>query len=411
VVPDGQVIFMMGAREGETLVVADAKIVAAATRNPLDVGTFSGLSRNLFLHLQDLGVGLVPVSTREIRPLDLLTGAVNIRGLARGEMRGRRAPKVNPNWYWSRRGSERMGRRFDARLEALTDVAADAPIVQIGTHVRTRLPGRRLFCVTDATVAQAVAADEFAVARAQRSVIDQAIECQRDVFFSCEKVFVLSEWARQSVCVDYGYPADRVIVLGAGANLSERRPRTPDHDNPYVLFVGADWEQKGGPLLLEAFRRVRAVLSTARLIVVGCRPEVDEPGVVVVGRLDRRVPSERQRLLELYFGASAFAILPRFDAFPNVLLEAAWCGVPVVSTDEGSRSEVVLDGVTGLLAPERDPQQVAERLLSVLTDRAYAKQLGEAAAARVRADFTWPVVAQRLAREIGVVPAHEKPVV
>ena len=36
--------------------------------------------------------------------------------------------------------------------------------------------------------------------------------------------------------------------------------RAVDRERPYVLFVGADWEQKGGPLILDAFRRARAAV-------------------------------------------------------------------------------------------------------------------------------------------------------
>ncbi len=266
--------------------------------------------------------------------------------------------------------------------------------------MRTSLPGHRSFCVTDATVVQAVAAGEFSVSGASTRVVQEAIACQREVFHGCEKVFVLSQWAAASVVQDYGYPEDRVVVLGAGANVDQRLPRRVDEERPYILFVGADWEQKGGPLLLEAFRLVRAALPSARLVIVGCRPTITQEGVEVVGPLSRRVPSEQQQLFELYAGATCFSILPAFDAFPNVLLEAGWFGVPVVSTAEGSRPEAILDSETGLLAQRRDPSEIAALLLRLLTDAPAAQRLGDSAARRVDERFTWPLVAQRLGDEI-----------
>jgi glycosyltransferase involved in cell wall biosynthesis len=385
-----------------------ARVIAVATRDPLDVGTFSGLSRNLFTALGERGIAVIALHTRDVRAVDLLSGAANLAGLARGQFRGRRAPKINPNWFWSRRASETMSDRFDERLRALGDGVARDPILQIGTHVRTRLPGRTSYCLTDATVVQAVRANEFSVARAGQRIIDEAIAWQGEVFQSCEKVFVLSQWAKASVVTDYGIADERVVVLGAGANVDERRPRDPELADPYILFVGADWQQKGGPLLLEAFRLVRAAVPAARLVVVGCRPELDEPGVEVLGTLSRRVPAERDRLFELYARAAIFSIVPVFDAFPNVLLEAAWYGVPVVSTDEGSRAEAVIDGVTGLLAPQRDAGQLAERMISLLKDPAYARRLGEAAAARVAERFTWSKVSLELGVQLGVLDEQER---
>jgi glycosyltransferase involved in cell wall biosynthesis len=255
-----------------------------------------------------------------------------------------------------------------------------------------------VFCITDCTVVQALAADEFSVSRASARVQAEAIECQREVFAACRRILVLSDWTRRSVVDDYGVDGTRVVVVGAGANLADPLPRRTDTDRPAVLFVGRDWEQKGGPLLLDAFRLARSRVPAARLVVVGCEPPLgSEPGVEVVGVLDRRDPGEDRRLRELYAEATCFAILSRFDAFPNVILEAGVAGLPVVSTDEGSRAEAVVDGVTGLLAARRDPSLVADALVALLGDPERAASMGRAAAAGVAQHFTWPVVGRRVA--------------
>jgi phosphatidylinositol alpha-1,6-mannosyltransferase len=75
-----------------------------------------------------------------------------------------------------------------------------------------------------------------------------------------------------------------------------------------------------------------------------------------------------------------------------VLLEAGAAGLPVVSTAEGSRPEAVVDGETGLLAPARAPELVADALVAVLGDPARAAALGAAAARRVAERYSWPVV-------------------
>jgi glycosyltransferase involved in cell wall biosynthesis len=255
-----------------------------------------------------------------------------------------------------------------------------------------------VYCITDCTVTQALGADEFSVSRASPRVQAEAIECQREVFAACRRILVLSEWTRRSVVDDYGVEPDRVVAVGAGANLADPLPRATDRARPMVLFVGRDWVQKGGPLLLDAFRLARARVPAARLVVVGCEPPLgNEPGVEVAGVLDRRDPAQDRRLRELYAEATCFAILSRFDAFPNVILEAGVAGLPVVSTDEGSRSEAVVDGVTGLLAAQRDPRQVADALEALLGDLDRAAAMGKAAEAGVAQNFTWPVVGRRVA--------------
>ena len=126
----------------------------------------------------------------------------------------------------------------------------------------------------------------------------------------------------------------------------------------------------------------------------------------MLGRLDRSDPAEEARLLAAYASATCFCIAPAVDAFPNVLLEASAFGIPVVSTDEGSRSEVVLDGVTGRLVPPRDPARLAAALIDVLGDPDLAKELGEAAARRVREHFNWPAVTRNILAHMGLLNAR-----
>ena len=371
-------------------------LVAVAPSDPLDPATFSGLSRRMFGQLATQGVSITPVATRDLRWHDALRGAVRPRALLGRAAADRRTPLVDPDWMWSRRGFDRLSDRLARRLAA---VPTEVPVLQVGTQVDPGRahPARRVLCITDCTVVQALEADEFSVSRASPRIQQEAIACQRQVFAACTRVLVLSAWAGRSVVDDYGIDPSRVVVVGAGANLADPLPRRTDVDRPSVLFVGRDWEQKGGPLLLEAFRLARRRVPTARLVIVGCTPRLEaEPGVEVVGVLDRSDPASDARLRRLYAEATCFALLSRFDAFPNVLLEAGVSGLPVVSTDTGSRAEAVVDGVTGRLVAGRDPGTVADALVSLLDDPGRAAAMGRAGAARVAELFTWPVVGRRV---------------
>jgi alpha-maltose-1-phosphate synthase len=374
-----------------------SRLVALASTDPLDPATFSGLSHRLFRRLAAQGTAVTALATRDLRWHDALRGAVRPRAVLGRAAADRRTPLVDPDWIWSRRGFDTLSARLAERLAA---VPAAVPVLQVGTQTDPSRgdPARPVHCITDCTVVQALEADEFSVSRASARVQAEAVACQREVFAACRRVLVLSEWTRRSVVDDYGIDGDRVVVVGAGANLADPLPRRTDTERPMVLFVGRDWVQKGGPLLLDAFRLARARVPSARLVVVGCEPLLgDEPGVEVVGVLDRRDPEQDRRLRRLYAEATCFAILSGFDAFPNVILEAGVAGLPVVSTDEGSRSEAVVDGATGLLAAHRDPRRCAGALVARLGDPDRAAAMGRAAEAGVAQNFTWPVVGRRVA--------------
>lgn len=378
------------------------RLIAVAPDEPLARRTFSGLSYNLFTEIQHQGISIDAIATRDLRWHDVLRGAVRWRSLGRPASRWN--SRIDPDWYWSRCTHEQMTRRFLKRLDALRDPSY---ILQIGTHVQAAGADRHVFCLTDLTVVQAIeTGGNYQVARASARVRAEAIAWQREVFDSCEGIFVLSDWTGRSVIERYEQAPAKVITVGAGANVpSVLPPRSPDPLAPAILFVGFDWEQKGGPLLLDAFRRVRAAVPGARLVIVGCHPlNLDgEPGIEMLGPLDRSKPAEEARLLAAYATATCFCIAPAVDAFPNVLLEASAFGIPVVSTDEGSRSEIVLDGVTGRLVPPRDPARLAAALIQLLSDPELAAQQGNAAARRVRERFNWPAVARNILAHMGLL--------
>ena len=71
-----------------------------------------------------------------------------------------------------------------------------------------------------------------------------------------------------------------------------------------------------------------------------------------------------------------------------ILLEAMAMGRPVIATSVGGIPEVVVDGVTGLLVPPRNPSRLADAMLRLIEDRSARLKMGMAGNARVRRDFT-----------------------
>ncbi len=215
---------------------------------------------------------------------------------------------------------------------------------------------------------------------------------ERGLYAGAAGTFVSSEFAAASVRDDYGVAADRVINVGSGSNV-----RWPDAEDAgvrrgkVILFVGVDWERKGGPELVRAFRDVRAEVPDAELWIVGCRPAVSEPGVVVRGRLSR------EETAECYREADVFCLPSRMDPSASVLAEAAGFGLPVVATAVGGNVERVRDGVSGFLVGR---EGLAEKLRVLLEDVELRERMGAAGREMARREFTWAAVAGRIAARI-----------
>lgn len=260
-------------------------------------------------------------------------------------------------------------------------------------HPRLDVP---TYCYFDATAAQVGAARAWEFAHFSAREIARIVGYQRDIFEDCTTIFPRTQWAAESVIRDYGMPPSKVMPAGAGPNhLAEPYPHAP-YDNKTILFVGIEFERKGGPLLVEAFQQLRLRHPDARLRIVGCTPAIDVPGVEVIGHVSKDAPGGMDRLLQLYSEAAVFCIMSAFEPFGIVLLEAQNSYVPCVAPARFAFPEMIVDGVAGRLVPDASPATLAGILGEMLDDPGRLALMGSAGHARVRAEWTWEAAATRI---------------
>ena len=189
-------------------------------------------------------------------------------------------------------------------------------------------------------------------------------------------------------------PGRSVIVRGSGVDLEHFQPvaSKPTAPKRVVLPARLLWD-KG----------VREFADAARLL----RPDFLDVEFCLAGGLDttyrQHVPEAQVRAWESegllrWLGhqhdmlaclqAADIACLPSYrEGLPKALLEAAACGLPIVTTDVPGCREVVEDGINGLLVPARDASALAGALRRVLTDSDLAARLGAASRQRSATHF------------------------
>ncbi len=271
------------------------------------------------------------------------------------------------------------------------------PDMVLQVHALFALPGAASTLYIDCTHAQSAAlwpAWNPLRGRALRAWYER----ERRTYEAAQHLFAFSEPTRRSLIDDYGIDPERVTVTGAGVNFAAL-PELPaagrdlPEGPPTILFVGNDFARKGGPLLLEAFGRVRRILPDARLQLVGVDPSIPaQPGLEVFGRI-----TDRDQLASLYAEASVFAVPSYFDPYPLVALEAMASGVPVVTTRQMGTPEMIEDGVTGRLVEPGNVDALATALLQVLLDPEASQQMAIRARRDVERRFTWDAVVERMA--------------
>lgn len=158
---------------------------------------------------------------------------------------------------------------------------------------------------------------------------------------------------------------------------------------PVILSIGRLMEKKGFADLIEACRILQEREVKFRCEIIGegplepaLREQIERAGLTSVVALAGPLPqAEVTRRLA---GSTVFA-LPcvaeaggGMDNLPTVLMEAMAASLPVISTELGGVPEMVLEGRTGFLVPERQPAALAEALHRILAAPAEARSLGEA---------------------------------
>ena len=108
---------------------------------------------------------------------------------------------------------------------------------------------------------------------------------EASIVHSRSSIVLSSNWAAECAAKYYGAPLSRFVVAPLGANFlrEPEKVEAPGGGPLKLLFVGYDWERKGGDIALATFKLLRLRIPDAEFHVVGCRPEaaLETPGVTV----------------------------------------------------------------------------------------------------------------------------------
>jgi glycosyltransferase involved in cell wall biosynthesis len=181
-----------------------------------------------------------------------------------------------------------------------------------------------------------------------------------------------------------------------------------DPEHVTVLGIGRFIGVKGFEYLVDAVARARESAPSIRLVLVG--------DGALSGELRARAARNGLGDEAIFAGMVSPADVPGYvaaadlvavpsvhyegyvDGLPNVALEAMGAGKPLVATRVGGLPQVVDDGTTGLLVPERDAEALARAILRLAGDAELRRRMGEAARTRVEEGLTWDAVARRFER-------------
>jgi glycosyltransferase involved in cell wall biosynthesis len=223
------------------------------------------------------------------------------------------------------------------------------------------------------------------------------IRHETEVYQNATCIFTWSEFARQSIIQEYGIAPQNVIVTGSAGGFPITDLTKINYSGQFALFVGNDFERKGGFVLLKAWEKVLHQLPDAQLWIVG-PPEplaAPMPGVKWLGRI-----ADRAALKRIFDQASTFVMPSLFEPFAIAMLEAMGAGLPVIGAKSGGIPEMIVDDYNGYLVEPGEVDALAQKLITLLANPEQARAMGQRAHYSAREQYTWDRILNRMSLHI-----------
>jgi glycosyltransferase involved in cell wall biosynthesis len=320
--------------------------------------------------------------------VDELAAALEARGVS-----VHRVPDVSSRWDW--KGMVGTWRRLRALRPDVLHIHHVWPAANRYLSMLAGFAAVPHVVVTEHVVGRSASAP-------QRALKKRELEDASAVTAVCGAI-------ADALVAEYGIDRALVRVVGNGADPPDaeaeaaaareiRQAFGARPDRPLYVCAARLEEQKGHAVLIDALAALReddadfvAALAGTGSLREALERRVRETGldghVRFLGALDDIGP---------LLSAADVVVLPSlWEGLPLILLEAMARARPVVASAVGGIPEVVEDGVSGLLVPPGRPDALAVALGQMRRHPRDAEALGAAAAARVRADFTWARVVER----------------
>lgn len=186
----------------------------------------------------------------------------------------------------------------------------------------------------------------------------------------------------------FGY-ANNIGIIPNGIE-TDIAPADHHKDPHLVVFTGSLVQKKGIYQLAKAWNKVIHKKPDARLLVLGKGPQ--QKVITLLSAKAKNTVSFKghvdSRQLYQYLAKASIAVFPSYsEAFALASLEAMACGVAVINSERTSGTELIEDGVNGLLIDPDDPDQIAAAILLLLNDRSLVDALSANGQKKVKATF------------------------
>lgn len=225
-------------------------------------------------------------------------------------------------------------------------------------------------------------------------ISDAHRDLEREMITNVQAIVYSSQYMADRAAIEFpevlGQKA-RVVPFGVNLDkLPETVAEKPSLDRLELLFIGQDWERKGGDIALETVDVLNARGVSAHLTTIGASNAEGHQSVTSLGYLNKNLPEDMIKF-EAALRNAHFLLLPsRADCTPMVIAEANAYGCPVIATDTGGIGSLLHNQVNGQMLPvEVGGESYADVVEDMSKDAAQYRALSHSSFAFCDAHLTW----------------------
>ena len=220
-------------------------------------------------------------------------------------------------------------------------------------------------------------------------------KCEEGIYGQANMIFTFGSLVEHSLIEQYKIPKEKVLAVYSGSNVKyDRDENLQKYDSRNILFVGVDWERKGGPVLVKVFERVLERFPDASLTIVGCSPRIPPlPNCHIMGR----IPLEK--VADQYDSASIFCLPTLREPFGVAFVEAMSFRLPVIANNIGCIPDLVINDYNGYLI-DNDVEKYAEAICRLLDNPGKCREMGNKGFLLAKSKFTWKKVGETMKENI-----------
>ena len=230
-----------------------------------------------------------------------------------------------------------------------------------------------------------------------------ARKTEKNCLTHVDAVLFSSNWTKADAIERYQLDEKKIHVIEFGANIATPQNIQKKYNAKsvcHIVFVGRNWEKKGGNEVLEAYKILKAQKFPCKLTIIGCKPEDVEmdSDVEVIPWIDKRKDLDCEKYNSIMQDADFLVLPTKFEAYGIVFCEASAYGVPSIAPNVGGVSQPISEGKNGfLLSPSSAPIDYANKIRDTFTDKNFYQKLRKTTRKEFENRLNWDVWYKRFA--------------